>query len=62
MNKKFGMFVFLGLLIGAAFGSLLGSANGNPLAGLGLGALVGVFLGWFIAAALLGNQNSNKDK
>lgn len=50
MNKKFGVFVFLGLLIGVTFGGLLGFANGNPLAGLGLGALVGVFLGWFAAA------------
>ena len=60
--KKNGVSVFLGLLIGATFGVLLGSANGNPLAGLGLGTLAGVFLGWFIAAIDLENKKSNKNK
>ena len=59
MDKKFGYYVFGGLLIGAAFGSLW-SANGNTLLGAGIGALVGVALGWFIAAAMLEKQNEKK--
>ncbi len=57
MNKKFGVFVFLGLLIGSAFGGLFGSANSNPLAGLVVGALAGVFFGWYAAAI---EQQNNK--
>jgi len=59
MDKKFGYYVFGGLLIGAAFGALW-SANGNALLGIGIGALVGVALGWFIAAAIL--EKTNKEK
>jgi hypothetical protein len=53
MDRKFGYYVFFGLLIGAIFGSGIGAANRNTLAGLGIGALAGVFLGWFIAAAII---------
>jgi hypothetical protein len=53
MDKKFGYYVFGGLLVCAIFGSGIGSANGSALIGLGIGALVGVFLGWFIAAAVM---------
>jgi len=51
-KKKFGYYVFGGALIGAAFG-LIWSAGNNPLAGLGIGALIGVAIGWFAAAAML---------
>jgi ABC-type uncharacterized transport system permease subunit len=53
VNKKFGYYIVIGLLIGAIFGMGIGAANGNPLPGIGMGALVGVFLAWFIAAATL---------
>jgi uncharacterized protein YcfJ len=53
MERKFGIYVFLGLLIGALFGTGLGAANGNPILGIGGGALAGVFIGWFIAAAVM---------
>jgi ABC-type uncharacterized transport system permease subunit len=53
MKRKFGLYVFLGLLIGAFFGMLLGAGSANPLLGIGGGALAGVFIGWFIAAAVL---------
>ena len=53
MDKQFGYYIFLGLLIGAAFGFGLGTANGNTLLGLALGSLTGVFVGWFIAAAIV---------
>lgn len=52
MDKKFGYYIFGGLLIGALFG-LSWSANSNPLVGLGIGALVGLTIGWFAAAAAL---------
>lgn len=60
MDKKFGYYVFGGLLIGAVFGSLW-SANGNILLGTGIGALVGMALGWFIAAAVLEKQSGKKE-
>lgn len=53
MNKKFGYYIVIGLLIGAIFGMGIGAANGNPVTGIGMGALAGVFLAWFIAAAIL---------
>ncbi len=49
MDRRFGYFLFLGLVVGALFGLGFGSANGNALLGLGFGALGGVFLGWFLA-------------
>ncbi len=50
MDRRFGYFIFLGLLIGVLFGFGTGSANGNPVLGVGEGALAGVFIGWFVAA------------
>ena len=40
MDKKFGYYIFGGLLIGVLFGSLW-SGNGNALLGIGFGALAG---------------------
>lgn len=59
MDKKFGYYVFGGLLIGTFLGWGW-SANENSLMGIGIGALVGVALGWFIAAAVL--EKSKKEK
>ncbi len=59
MDKKFGYFVFGGALIGAFLG-LIWSAGNNPLAGLGIGTLIGVAIGWFAAAADM--EKNNKDK
>lgn len=52
MDKRFGYYVFGGLLVGALLGWAW-SANGSGLLGIGIGALVGVFTGWFIAAAVV---------
>lgn len=52
MDRNFGFYIFLGLLIGAAFGFGLGVANGNPFLGVALGILAGVFMAWFISAAV----------
>jgi hypothetical protein len=49
MDKKFGYYVFGGLLIGALLG-LSWSAGGNPIMGIIIGALAGLAIGWFIAA------------
>jgi uncharacterized membrane protein len=59
MDKRFGYYVFGGALIGAFLG-LAWSASNNPVAALGIGALVGLFVGWFIAAAVV--EQSNKEK
>jgi len=60
MERKFGTFILVGLLVGAVFGFGLGAANGNTLLGIGLGALAGVFLGWFVAAAALERETRKK--
>ena len=43
-KRRFGMFIFIGLLCGAALGAGLGQAW--------LGALIGAAVGWFMAAAV----------
>ena len=58
-KRKFGIYIFVGLLIGAVFGIFLGAGSANPFFGIGGGALAGVFIGWFVAAAVRQNQ---KDK
>ena len=59
MDKKFGYYVFGGMLIGALFG-LIWSGSSNPLAGLAGGAVLGTFIGWFIAAAVRENEKKAK--
>lgn len=59
MDKKYGYYIFGGLLIGALFG-LLWSANGNPVLGIGIGALVGTAIGWFAAAYVMEQDKQKK--
>ena len=61
MDKKFGYFIFGGLLIGALFG-LLWSTNGNPVLGIGMGALVGTAIGWFAAAYVMEKDKQKKEE
>ncbi len=61
MDRKFGYYIVVGLVIGGAFGLTLGAANGNTALGIGLGALGGVFIGWFVAAAALEIRNRRKE-
>ena len=51
MDKRFGYYVLLGLLIGSVFGFGYASANGNTFLGLWMGVLIGIFVGWFLAVA-----------
>jgi ABC-type uncharacterized transport system permease subunit len=60
MDKKFGYYIFGGLLIGAVFGSLW-AANGNTLLGISIGALVGAAIGWFAAAATLEREKEKRE-
>lgn len=59
-KKKFGYYVFGGMLIGALLG-LLWSAGGNLLVGLGLGALIGTAIGWFAAAYFMEQDTQKKE-
>jgi uncharacterized membrane protein len=59
MDKRFGYYIFGGLLIGVVFGSLW-AANGNMLLGVSIGALVGTAIGWFAAAAVLEREKKEK--
>ena len=56
MNKKFGLYIVLGLILGAVFGNFFGPIVGNTALAMKLGALGGVFIGWFIAAAVIENS------
>jgi ABC-type uncharacterized transport system permease subunit len=60
MDKKFGYYIFGGLLVGALFG-LLWSTHGNAFLGISTGALVGAAIGWFAAAAVLEQQKGKKE-
>ncbi|HEU0295291.1 MAG TPA: hypothetical protein VFR47_21300 [Anaerolineales bacterium] len=51
-KRKFGYYVFGGLLIGALLG-LLWTTNGNGFLGIWIGALAGAAIGWFAAAYFL---------
>jgi hypothetical protein len=52
MEQKFGSYILLGFLGGAIVGLFLGTIIDNMVAGLGIGVLGGVFMGWFVAAAM----------
>jgi hypothetical protein len=58
MDKKFGAYVFGGMLIGALFG-MLWAGSGNPILGIGIGALAGTFIGWFGAAYVREKEKKN---
>jgi hypothetical protein len=60
MDKKFGTFIFVGVLIGGLIGLLLGAANGYLLLGW-FDVLVGVFLSWFFGAINQDKQRNNKN-
>ena len=41
-------YIFLGVLIGAAFGAGIGVVSGNIVYGMQLGALAGMLIGWIV--------------
>lgn len=63
MDKKYGVYIFVGLLIGALFG-MLWAGSGNPIFGISIGAFVGAAIGWFGAAYMMekdkGKNNTNR--
>lgn len=59
MDKKFGIYILLGLVIGAMYGTFFGRALENTLLGIALGATSGVFLGWFVALAVREQKKKN---
>jgi ABC-type uncharacterized transport system permease subunit len=61
MDKRFGLYIVLGSILGAAFGIFFGPVVGDPALAMLSGALGGVFIGWFIAAAVIENSKG-KDK
>ena len=65
MDKRFGLYIVLGLILGAVFGIFFGPVVGNTAVAMKLGALGGVFIGWFIAAAVIENskgKNNSSDQ
>ncbi|MBL8079923.1 MAG: hypothetical protein JNM55_18285 [Anaerolineales bacterium] len=61
MNKKFGLFILLGLFLGGTFGIFFAAPLENPLLGVAIGALGGVFIGWFIAAEFTETKNPSNN-
>ena len=59
MDKKFGYYIFGGMLIGALFG-MIWAGNGNPALGIATGALVGTAVGWFAAAYAMEKEKGDK--
>lgn len=55
-KRKFGLYVFVGLLVGALLGTAWGAPSGNPVLWTAGGVLVGVAIAWFIAAAVLESE------
>ena len=51
MNKKYALYILIGMVIGAIFGIAFGPALNNTSLATAVGAIVGLFIGWFIAAA-----------
>lgn len=60
MDKKFGLYIIIGLFVGALFGVSFTPVIGNDLLAISGGALAGVFLGWFIAAAVNARKQNGK--
>lgn len=52
MDKRFGLYIVLGLILGSVFGSSFDPAIGNTTLAMKLGTR-GVFIGWFIAGAVI---------
>ena len=51
MDKKFGLYIVLGMVIGAVFGVSFTPVAENDLLAISGGVIAGAFLGWFGAAA-----------
>jgi ABC-type uncharacterized transport system permease subunit len=59
MDKKFGYYIFGGMLLGALFG-VLWARSGNPILGIATGALIGTAIGWFAAAYVMEKEKEKK--
>ena len=62
MNRKFGLFILVGLSIGASFGIFIGAAMENIPLGIAFGAMSGLFISLFIDVAILENEKSKRRK
>jgi uncharacterized protein YcfJ len=59
MNKKYALYIIIGLAIGSVFGTAFGPSIGNTSLATGLGAVGGLYIGWFVAVAVRESE-SNK--
>uniref|UniRef100_A0A7C1JXN4 Uncharacterized protein n=1 Tax=Caldilinea aerophila TaxID=133453 RepID=A0A7C1JXN4_9CHLR len=62
MDRKFGLYIVLGMLIGACFGASFTPVVENDMLAILGGALAGVFIGWFAAVAVRERTIRKQDK
>jgi ABC-type uncharacterized transport system permease subunit len=60
MDKRFGYYVFGGMLLGVFLG-LIWTTGGNAIMGIVIGAVVGMAIGWFAAAYAMENEKEKKN-
>jgi hypothetical protein len=53
MNKKYGLYMIFGLIIGADLGIFFGPAIGNTPLAIVLGALGNIFSVWFLVVLIV---------
>ena len=57
MDKKFTIYLVLGLLIGVLFGTAFAPVLTLDIIGVAGGAIFGLYISWFIAAAMQKKQH-----
>lgn len=53
VRRTLALYALAGAAIGSTFGVFIGAVSGHRLLGVGIGALAGLYVGWFVAAAVL---------
>ena len=62
MKRKYAIYIFIGMVIGAVFwGTAFSPTHLSPYHQVLIGAAAGMFISWFIAAAVQENDNLNQN-
>ena len=60
MDKKFGYYIFGGMLLGVFLGLIWGT-GGNAIMAIVIGAVAGMAIGWFAAAYTMEKEKEKKE-